>query len=220
MIAGIIASTARLIVGANVQWVEPPSQKPTIYIANHSSHLDFVVLWACLPTEVRRKTHPVAAKDYWSTGIKKYLATHVFKALLVDRAGSAKSALVENGEKTVNGNVDAYVNEKKYNPNGVENMISLLDNGDSIILFPAGTRNDEENMKFKSGLYNVCLKRPHINVVPVYLENLNRVLPKGSILPVPLLCEVTMGNSFKLESGEERIHFLERAKNAIMELKQ
>ena len=29
--------------------------------------------------------------------------------------------------------------------------------------------------------------------MPVWLENLNRVMPKGQVIPLPLLCTVTFG---------------------------
>src|SRR5947199_5038813 len=86
MWANAIAAGARGLTGASVQWLNcQPEPRQRIYFANHTSHLDFVVLWAVLPKEVRPLVRPVAARDYWSSGLRKRLAVKVVDAVLVER---------------------------------------------------------------------------------------------------------------------------------------
>jgi len=54
------------------------------------------------------------------------------------------------------------------------------------------------------------LRRPDVELVPAYLENMNRILPKGEVLPVPMLSLLTFGKPLQVEPGEEK----ERSWNA------
>jgi 1-acyl-sn-glycerol-3-phosphate acyltransferase len=176
-----------------------------VYFANHSSHMDFVVLWSLLPPDVREKTRPVAAADYWSKGLRRLLACDVFRAVLVDR--SAKPAAIGS---------DAEAQRSK----ALQPLVDVLGGGESLILFPEGTRGSgAEVARFKSGLYNLCVARPGLKMVPVYLENLNRVLPKGGFLPIPVRCKVTFGAAIGLREGEGREEFLVRAREVLVGLK-
>jgi 1-acyl-sn-glycerol-3-phosphate acyltransferase len=87
-------------------------------------------------------------------------------------------------------------------------------------VFPEGGRNTESEIgEFKSGLYYLAKKRPDLELVPVHIDNLNRVLPRGEFLPVPLLSLVTFGPPLWLESGEPKSGFLERARESVRRLK-
>jgi 1-acyl-sn-glycerol-3-phosphate acyltransferase len=143
---------------------------------------------------VRERTRPVAAKDYWEkNGLRRYLAMNVFRAVLVDRMS---------------------VNRHVLDP-----LYEALDKGDSLILFPEGTRGTgDEPGEFKSGVYHLMKHRPGLQVAPAYLENLNRVLPKGEFLPVPLLSRVHFGAPLVLEDGEARDPFLQRIRARVVEL--
>jgi len=192
VIGAAIAGLARLIAGGSVQWAERPSSVPRVYFANHTSHLDFVLLWSYLPRELRARTRPVAARDYWeSSRLRRYLAGEVFRALLIDRAGpDARSA--------------------------VDRMAQCLSDGDSLILFPEGTRGTgEEIAPFKSGLFHLSQASPDIELVPVAIENLNRILPKGEFLPVPMVSRVVFGPSLRLVDGESKDDFLARTRAAL-----
>jgi 1-acyl-sn-glycerol-3-phosphate acyltransferase len=198
--AGLLASSAKWFSGARVRWIDCPAEpRPRVYFANHSSHLDFVVLWAALPQTIRTQTRPVAAQEYWeSSWLRSYLATRVFQSLLVPRL-----------------NVAALAGREALSP-----LLEQLDLGGSLILFPEGTRGDgTEVAEFKSGLCQLCRERPEVEAVPVYLENLNHVLPKGGIIPKPLGSRVTFGPPLRTDRAEDSREFLSRARQALRELR-
>lgn len=187
----------RLLTGAQARWYGcPPKAEQRIYFANHQSHADLVMIWAALPAELRGITRPIAAKDYWTkTPFKQWITTAVFHAIYVDRA--------RTGEQ-----------------DPLEPLIDALNNGDSIILFPEGTRgNAEEPQAFKAGLYNLAMKFPQVVLVPAWINNVQRVMPKGEVVPVPILCSVTFGAPIRVEEGEERRAFLDRARQNVVALR-
>ena len=198
-VASGVVALARILAGGNVLRIGfEPDERQRIYFANHTSHLDFVVIWSALPKRLRLLTRPVAARDYWETGVKRYLALHVFNAVLVDRVRSDAAA-----------------------PNTLDVLLAGLGEKHSLIIFPEGTRGDGTQLgAFKSGLYRLGLARPDVELVPVYIDNLNRVLPKGEFAPVPMLASVSFGAPMRVGEGESKADFLDRARNAILELRQ
>jgi len=208
-IASLLAAVARGITGVQVQWAGcEPRERQRIYFANHTSHLDFVVLWSALPSEIRARTRPIAAKDYWEeTPLRRYLTENVFKALLVERGAMAKAKTPE---------------EAKFKGRSlIEDMAAALGTCNSLILFPEGTRGSGEKVgEFRAGLYHLALRRPDVELVPAYLENMNRILPKGEFLPVPMLSLLTFGKPMQVEPGEEKDAFLERAREAVSSLRR
>ncbi len=187
----------RVLTGAQARWYGcPPKAEQRIYFANHQSHADLVMIWAALPQELRGITRPIAAKDYWTqTPFKQWITTAVFNAIYVDR-------------------------NKTTDQDPLEPLIEALGNGDSVILFPEGTRgNAEEPQAFKAGLYNLAMKFPEVVLVPAWINNVQRVMPKGEVVPVPILCSVTFGAPIRVEDGEERRAFLDRARTAVMALR-
>jgi 1-acyl-sn-glycerol-3-phosphate acyltransferase len=205
MIASLLATAAQIVAGSTVRWVGcGPTDEQRIYIANHSSHLDFIVLWSHLPPWLRRRTRPVAARDYWTRdGIRRYLAAHVFSAVLIDRVAAPGTPSGQLGRQAV------------------DQMVEALDGQHSLILFPEGTRGAGEDLaEFRSGLFHLCRAKPEVEVVPVYLENLNRILPKGHLLPVPMLSRITFGTPLRLQPEETKDAFLERARQSVRALKE
>ncbi len=200
VISACLAALARLASGPSVHCVEgQPCRGQCIFFANHGSHLDFVVLWAVLPRELRARTRPVAARDYWEAGpLRKYIATRVFRAVLVDRQGGSLGHLRAQ----------------------MDQLVQALDAGDSLILFPEGTRGSSGEIgPFKSGLDYLVRQRPDIDLVPVQLHNLNRIMPKGEFMPVPQLSRITFGTPLRLVDGEPKVVFLERARKAVANLR-
>lgn len=194
-----LSALAWVITGVTPVWAGcEPSDRQRIYFANHSSHGDLILLNACLPARQRGRTRAVAAADYWGKSrLRRLIAEGLLSSVLIER---------EKGDSAAD-------------PLG--RLIEVLDAGDSLILFPEGTRNmsDEPLLRFRSGLYNLALARPDIELVPCWLENISRVLPKGHFLPVPLLCRVVFGAPVALMPGEDRRDFLERARASLLALR-
>ncbi len=190
--------TARFISGASVRWVDSqPDTCQRVYFANHTSHLDVVLVWSALPTDVRRLTRPIAAKDYWDRGFVRRHLAKVFNAMLIDRK------------------------EIKVHQSPIDLMLREIGDTHSLIIFPEGGRSTGEGVgDFKSGLYYLSKKRPELELIPVYLNNLNRILPRGEFLPVPLLSSLTFGPPMWLEAGEPKTEFLARAREAVLRLKE
>jgi 1-acyl-sn-glycerol-3-phosphate acyltransferase len=187
----------RILTGAQARWWGcPPKAEQRIYFANHQSHADLVMIWAALPKELRHGTRAVAARDYWTkTKFKHWITSAVFNVIYVSR-------------------------ERHAEEDPLEPLIDALNAGDSLILFPEGTRGHaDEPQAFKAGLYNLALKFPQIELIPAWIANVQRVMPKGEVVPVPVLCSVTFGAPMKLQPGEERQAFLQRARNAVIALR-
>ncbi len=208
-VASLLAAVGRGISGVQVQWAGcKPDERQRIYFANHSSHLDFVVLWSALPSGIRAKTRPIAAKDYWEqTPLRRYLANNVFHAVFLERATASKAKSPDEPH---------FVGRHL-----IDEMADALGTEYSLILFPEGTRGTGEKVgAFRSGLYHLALRRPDVELVPAYLENLNRILPKGEFLPVPMLSLLTFGKPLQVEPEEHKDAFLERAREAVSSLRR
>jgi len=207
-LACVIAACARGISGVQVAWAGcRPEERQRIYFANHTSHLDFVVLWSALPRSVRTRTHPVAARDYWQRGIRAYLAKEVFRAVFVDRSSHSQQISKEASTASARRVID--------------DMSAALGESDSLIIFPEGTRGSGDGVgPFRSGIYHLARKHPEVDLVPAYLENLSRILPKGELLPVPLLSRLTFGEPIRICSSETKEAFLARAHAALESLRR
>ena len=196
--AHVLSVAAKLISGASVRWLNcDPENYQRIYFANHTSHLDALVLWASLPRHIRTLTRPVAARDYWEkTRLRRHIASQL-NVVLID------------------------CKDIKVHKSPVKFMVDAMGDTHSLIVFPEGRRNTgEEMIAFKSGLYHLARKRPDLELVPVYMDNLNRVLPRGEFLPVPLLSCITIGPPIWLENDEKKMDFLERARESVQRLKE
>lgn len=194
----ILILLAKILSGATVRWVDSlPDTCQRVYFANHTSHLDALVVWAALPPKVQERTRMVAAKDYWEAGpIRRYIAKSLFNALLIDRDNIS----IKNTPVKV--------------------MIDGIQDYYSLVMFPEGGRSSGEEIgAFKSGLYYLAKKRPDLELIPVYLDNMNRILPRGRSLPVPMLSRVIFGPPLWLEEGENKEEFLDRARSAVVKLK-
>jgi 1-acyl-sn-glycerol-3-phosphate acyltransferase len=192
----LVAALIQLFTGVQGRWTGcKPEPEQRIYFANHTSHFDFLVLWAVLPHTMRESTTAVGAADYWTkTAGRRWLADKVFKVTLIDR------------EKVT----------RKNNP--VTQLVAVLDRGRSLIIFPEGGRTESGEMQeFKGGIYHLAKSRPDVVLIPTYIDNANRVLPKGEIVAVPFICSVTFGSPIRLAANEPKDEFLKRARQAVEE---
>ena len=205
----LLLGFVRLLTGAQARWYGcPPKAEQRIYFANHQSHADLVLIWAALPHELRSITRPIAAKDYWTkSNFRRWITTEVFNAVYVDRMGGKAPA-------------DAAPDPSAPVADPLEPLVAALQSGDSIIIFPEGTRGHaDEPQPFKSGLYTLATRFPDVVLVPAWIHNVQRVMPKGEVVPVPILCSVTFGAPVRVEPGEERRPFLDRARQAVIALR-
>lgn len=189
-----IACIVQLFTGVQARWIgciPEPTQR--IYFANHTSHFDFLVLWTVLPANLRDNTTAAGAADYWTKGkFRTWLAEKVFNVVLIER------------------------NNVTRRNNPITQLVRVLDQGKSLIIFPEGGRSDNgEIQEFKGGIYHLAKLRPNIDLIPVFIDNSNRVLPKGECLPIPLICSVTFGTPIRLQDNERKEDFLNRARLAV-----
>jgi len=208
----VLAAVARLITGAQGHWKGvPPQAEQRIYFANHQSHLDWVLIWAVMPDDLRARTRPIAAADYWMRSpLRHWLTREVFRAVYVDRerkqAHRPSPALTEQATS---------VHSSPLAP-----LEAALRQGDSLVIFPEGTRNAQgEPQAFKSGLFHLARQFPGVQLIPCWVDNVQRVMPKGEVVPVPVLCTVTFGAPCNLQPEETKADFLARARAAVIALK-
>jgi 1-acyl-sn-glycerol-3-phosphate acyltransferase len=196
--SALLVGVIKLLVGAYARWIGTrPASTQRIYFANHTSHIDTLAIWSSLPRNLRPHTRPIAARDYWGKGLKKYIATRGFGAVLIDRT------------------------REKPDSDPLDPLRAALREGDSLIIFPEGTRGASATpAKFRSGLFRLANEFPNVELVPVYLDNLHRSLPKGALLPVPVVCTVRFGAPVTRIDGEEKEVFLERARAAVIQLSE
>lgn len=194
--AASLVGLTRMMVGARAEWRAPPSTRQCLYFANHSSHLDTLAIWSALEPRQRAATRPVAAVDYWDKpGFRRYLSGRVLRAILIERRRDERAA------------------------DPLLPVFAALEQGDSLILFPEGTRTaDRLPQPFRGGLHRIRQAFPQVDLVPAYLDTLHRSLPKGSHVPLPLYCTVRFGAALEQPDDETREAFLLRAHAAVVAL--
>ena len=154
--------------------------KQFILIANHNSHMDTMAIMSAIPHRFIHKVHPVAARDFFGKNLfQKILMRYLVNATLIRRDR-------DNKERDPINDMDKMLKKKR-----------------SLILFPEGSRGVAGKMSnFKKGLGYLVQKNPKISVIPVYLENIYKTLPKGKRLILPYNCSIKFGNPIKFSSLE------------------
>lgn len=174
--------------------------KQFIIVANHNSHVDTMVLLSSLPISQLKRTHPVATATYF--GKKKWLEllSNLFVNTVLIQRREEKSPETDQGK-------------------ALEQLMKKLEQGHSLIFFPEGSRGEPEQMQaFRKGIGVLLQKFPHIPFIPVYLQGMGKILPKGSLLPVPYDAQVYFGDpTFCQHNTVEEI--VAEVESAILALK-
>lgn len=188
----------RIVVG--VKWFNQENlsiKAPFILVANHNSHLDTMALMAALPIRTLIKAHPVAAQDYFGGNqLKRFLSRWIINAILINRE------------------------RKEGDPSPTDRLITFLDKGHSLILFPEGSRGEPEQMQdFQKGIGAILKRRPTVPYIPVFMSGMGRVLPKGERIIVPFDSYVWIGQECRVKH-EEVPEIVEEVKRAILAQKE
>ena len=187
-----------LFIGLRVRGREHlPERGPFILVANHSSHLDTISLLSLFPLSQLRDVRPVAAADYF----ERNRLTSIFTKTLFNILPIARANITPEN-------------------NPLRRMREAIESGQSLIIFPEGTRGSSEDMApFRSGVAHLLEKARDVTVVPAYLVNMGRSLPKGEFIPVPFFCEIRLGAPRKIEGSRQEItRSLEAAVRELKEL--
>lgn len=173
----------KLIVGVRFGAARSLIEVPQfIIVANHNSHLDTMTLLAAMPARIVHRVRPVAAADHFGKKRWQAWATRMFvNGLLIPRKRDPMNT--------------------KNDP--INRMVAALDAGDSLILFPEGTRGEPEVLqRFKKGIGLVLSQRPHVPYVPAYMKGLGSALPKGDGLILPHPGDLRIGKPTMVNSSE------------------
>jgi 1-acyl-sn-glycerol-3-phosphate acyltransferase len=205
--ASALVLTARALTRARiVQPLRVSGTRQRVFFANHTSHLDFVVLWSSLPRAIRKLTRPVGGRDYWgNTALRRYVSQRAFNAILIQRGSGGSDP--EEAAAAARAQI--------------EHIAAEMGDRYSIIVFPEGSRGTGEQVRpFKSGLFHLCRMKPDVELIPVYLANMNRILPKGEFVPVPRVGAVVFGDPLYFVPGESKEDFLGRTRDAVANLRE
>jgi 1-acyl-sn-glycerol-3-phosphate acyltransferase len=199
LFALLIKPFLALFIGLRVRGRDHlPQSGQFVLIANHSSHLDTASLLSLFSLTQLRRIQPVAAADYFERN--RFISTltkTIFNILPIAR----KNITPEN--------------------NPLRQMQAALAAGQSLIIFPEGTRGSGDSIgPFRSGVAHLIEKVPDVVIVPACLVNMGRSLPKGEFIPVPIFCEVRLGEPRTLSGSRQEItRALEAAVRELQDMK-
>jgi 1-acyl-sn-glycerol-3-phosphate acyltransferase len=73
-----------------------------------------------------------------------------------------------------------------------------LAKGETIILFPEGSRGEPEELApLKGGVTHLLKEFPELPVIPIFCFGLGRALPRGEALLVPFFVDLFVGESLR-----------------------
>ena len=171
--------------------------KQFILIANHNSHMDTMALMSAIPSRFIHRVHPIAARDFFGGSLfSRILMRYLVNATLIRR------------------------DREDPDRDPIDDMDKMLKKQRSLILYPEGSRGMPGKMSnFKRGLGYLVQRNPNINVIPVYLENIYKTLPKGKKLILPYNCSIKFGQPIKFNSLEME-DILKTAEKEILKIKE
>ena len=171
------------------------NKKQFILIANHNSHMDTMAIMSAIPSRYIHRVHPIAARDFFGGSLfKKILMRYLVNAILIKR------------DRT----------DPENDP--IDSMDKMLKKSRSLILYPEGSRGIPGVMyNFKKGLGYLIQRNPDVDVIPVYLDNVYKTLPKGKKIILPYNCSINFGEPIKFNSYELE-DILESSEKAISKL--
>lgn len=188
---------AEFLTGADVIGRQHlPTRGPAIIAANHTSHVDTLMLLTVFPARLMGRLRPVAAADYFLRGpVIGWFSRTLVGIVPIDRAGRSQKDVLAPAREA-------------------------LAAGDIVIIFPEGTRGpgDDELAPLKAGVARLAEACPEAPVTPVWIEGAGRVLPKGAVLPAPMNCTLMVGEP--LRWAGDRAGFLEALKDALLALRK
>lgn len=187
-----------VVIGLNVRHAQKlPKSGPAILVANHTSHIDTLILMSLFPLKTILRIQPIAAKDYFfKTEFKKWVSTNLIDIIPLDREAEGFSRI----------HPFAPVKE-------------ALVAGKIVIIYPEGTRGTSDNIgEFKNGVAHLSKQNPDVAVIPIYIHNPDMVLPKGDGLIVPFICDVCIGE--KIQWNKNKESFMTLLKSKVEELKK
>jgi len=164
-----------VVLGLNVRNQERlPQQGPAIVVANHNSHLDTFVLMSLFPLRRLNTLRPVAAADYFLRNpVLAWFTLNIVNMIPIERSAPGKLA-------------------RDADP--LKECADALSRNEILLVFPEGTRGESEALgRFKGGVARLKELHPEAPVIPVFLQGLGRVLPKGEIALVPVVVDVFVG---------------------------
>ena len=164
-----------------------------IVIANHSSHFDTPVALRTLPSRISNRILVAAAADKFYAARRKntWWYSLFMNTFPVHRGGGTKQ---------------------------LDYPLSLLKRGWSILIYPEGGRSKSGQVqKFKHGV-TIMAMAAKVPVIPVYVEGLRNVMPKGQPTPQPAAVSARIGAPVWLEGVASVPEGTAMLENAMREL--
>lgn len=173
-----------------------PQKGPAIIVANHTSHLDTLVLMSLYPLSLISHIRPVAAADYFMKNRwMRFFSKYCMDIIPIDRKTMKAPEVLFKA------------------------CYKALDHNEILILFPEGTRSltEDRDFKLKRGIHIIASQYPSVPITPVILRGLGKALPKGEALFVPFNCDVIIGDNLPYtEDAQDYLSNLEASYHQLL----